>query len=83
VHALTLRDYSFATLLAAGGRSGHLDARANRWDADEYERLKEERERLKAEIDVSAANTVLLSCSALVKYMPACTDVCASTDWCD
>jgi hypothetical protein len=40
--------------MPAGGRSGHLDARANRWDADEYERLKEERERLKGEIDVSA-----------------------------
>jgi hypothetical protein len=48
--------------LPAGGRSGNLDARANRWDADEYERLKEERERLKAEIDVSAAFAFALLC---------------------
>ncbi|WIA08402.1 hypothetical protein OEZ85_007840 [Tetradesmus obliquus] len=34
-----------------GGRSNTLHARANRWDAEEFERLKEERERLKAEID--------------------------------
>eukprot|EP00878_Enallax_costatus_P030403 GHUV01033097.1.p1 GENE.GHUV01033097.1~~GHUV01033097.1.p1 ORF type:complete len:751 (+),score=324.15 GHUV01033097.1:453-2705(+) len=34
-----------------GGRSGTIDARANRWDAEEYGRLKDQREALKAEID--------------------------------
>lgn len=39
----------------AGGRSAQIDARANRWDAQEYESLKAERDRLKRVVDVSAA----------------------------
>lgn len=44
-------------LLLSGGRSGGLDARANRWDAEEHEKLKQERENLKADIDVSGSAT--------------------------
>jgi hypothetical protein len=40
----------------AGGRSAQIDARANRWDAQEYESLKAEREKLKREIDVSVCH---------------------------
>lgn len=41
-----------------GGRSGTIDARANRWDAEEYQRLRDQRDSLKAEIDVSGKGTV-------------------------
>eukprot|EP00775_Hariotina_reticulata_P012126 gene12126-12264_t len=34
-----------------GGKSAGIDARANRWDAQEYEQLKQQREELKARVD--------------------------------
>lgn len=48
-----------------GGRSAQIDARANRWDAQEYESLKAERERLKRDIDVST-HTYIPCCRCLV-----------------
>lgn len=45
-----------------GGRSAGIDARANRWDAEEYQRLKEQRDKLKAEIDVSLTATCSSAC---------------------
>eukprot|EP00879_Flechtneria_rotunda_P007607 GHRR01007978.1.p1 GENE.GHRR01007978.1~~GHRR01007978.1.p1 ORF type:complete len:1008 (+),score=459.35 GHRR01007978.1:1304-4327(+) len=34
-----------------GGKSAGIDARANRWDAEEYEKLKQQREKIKKDID--------------------------------
>jgi hypothetical protein len=63
----------------AGGRSAQIDARANRWDAQEYESLKAERERLKREIDVSAHCDTAQQQPA--SYLISLAAVAATTSW--
>lgn len=60
----------------AGGRSAQIDARANRWDAQEYESLKAEREKLKREIDVSVLIMACVMCVLVVSMQRQAVLVC-------
>jgi hypothetical protein len=59
-----------------GGRSANIDARANRWDAQEHEALKAERERLRGEIDVSGVAGVAIVCVCMRDSVCVCVCVC-------